>query len=271
MSFILDALKKSENERQRQAGPSLADIPVRRARTERPWWAVAVAALLVVNLGVLIVVLLRDRSAPEPVPLQQAPTSAAAAATPASRVPSAAMPAESRQAGSVSGPALPSAAAQAGRGSSAATGAARPSPAVQSLAEAAGAGRDDDMDDYRPSIAGAAVVPAGPPVVRSITPPTVAPLANQPAFGARERSATIAAIDEMLPTHGSLVASGTHLPEMRLDIHVFSPNQSERFVFVNMRKYVEGQTLSEGAALERITADGAILNYQGTRFLLPRQ
>ena len=268
MSFILDALKKSENERQRQAGPSLADIPVRRARTERPWWAVAVAALLVVNLGVLIVVLLRDRSAPEPVPLQQAPTLAAA---PASRVPSAAMPAESRQAGSVSGPALPSAAAQAGRDSSAATGAARPSPAVQSLAEAAGAGMDDDMDDYRPSIAGAAVMPAGPPVVRSITPPTVAPLADQPSFAARERSSTIAAIDEMLPTHGSLVASGTHLPEMRLDIHVFSPNQSERFVFVNMRKYVEGQTLSEGAALERITTDGAILNYQGTRFLLPRQ
>ena len=30
MSFILDALKKSENERQRQAGPSLADVRIVR-------------------------------------------------------------------------------------------------------------------------------------------------------------------------------------------------------------------------------------------------
>ena len=36
MSFILDALKKSENERQRTIGPSLADAPVRSAPTERP-------------------------------------------------------------------------------------------------------------------------------------------------------------------------------------------------------------------------------------------
>ena len=46
MSFILDALKKSENERQRQVGPSLADVRVvRRGSSERPWWVIAVAAL----------------------------------------------------------------------------------------------------------------------------------------------------------------------------------------------------------------------------------
>ena len=60
MSFILDALKKSENERQRQVGPSLADVQVGQRRNNKPWWAVAVGALLVVNLGVLIMVLVRD-------------------------------------------------------------------------------------------------------------------------------------------------------------------------------------------------------------------
>ena len=59
MSFILDALKKSENERQREIGPSLADVRIVRKNAERPWWVVAVAALLVVNLGVLLVVLMR--------------------------------------------------------------------------------------------------------------------------------------------------------------------------------------------------------------------
>jgi len=46
---------------------------------------------------------------------------------------------------------------------------------------------------------------------------------------------------------------------------------AERFVFVNMRKYVEGQTLAEGPTLEEITTDGVVLNHRGTRFLLPKQ
>ena len=54
-------------------------------------------------------------------------------------------------------------------------------------------------------------------------------------------------------------------------MHVHSNNAAERFVFVNMRKYVEGQSLSEGLKVERITGDGVILNQHGLRFLLPRQ
>ena len=46
---------------------------------------------------------------------------------------------------------------------------------------------------------------------------------------------------------------------------------AERFVFVNMRKYHEGDTLSEGPTIERITPDGTVLNHQGQRFVLPRQ
>jgi general secretion pathway protein B len=76
---------------------------------------------------------------------------------------------------------------------------------------------------------------------------------------------------EVLPTLDDLTASGTTLPELHLDIHVSSANPAERFVFVNMRKYVEGQTLNEGPAVERITAEGVILNHRGLRFLLPRQ
>lgn len=247
MSFILDALKKSENERQRQIGPSLADIPVRRARADRPWWAMAVGALLVVNLGVLLVVLMRD-----PIPAAPAPAQAEALPSQASTAPAAA-PAPSTTPTAMPAP-------------------VHTSPAVRSLAEAAGTQEDMGMDvpPYDPSIASAAAVPDRPPVVQPITPPTVAPMSAQPTFAARDRAADIPVQDEMLPTHASLVASGTHLPDMRLDIHVYSPNARERFVFVNMRKYVEGQTLSEGPSLERITADGVILNHNGTRFLLPR-
>jgi general secretion pathway protein B len=251
MSFILDALKKSENQRQRQVGPSLADIPLRRARTDRPWWAVAVAALLVVNLGVLVVVLTRDRTpeAPPPAVAQQpAPAQQAPIVQPQARL------ARPQVAPSMSAPAP-----------------MRTNPAVHSLADEVGADtealpQDQSMD---PDLSAAASVPEGPPLVRSITPPTVAPVPNQATFEARPRSAP--AEEEMLPTHSSLVASGTSLPDMRLDIHVYSAKPNERFVFVNMRKYVEGQAMSEGPTVERITTDGAVLNQRGTRFLLPRQ
>ena len=61
------------------------------------------------------------------------------------------------------------------------------------------------------------------------------------------------------------------LPELHLDVHVYATKPSDRFVYINMRKYHEGAPLQEGPILERIRRDGVILNYQGVRFLLPRQ
>ena len=165
MSFILDALKKSENERQRTIGPSLADAPLRIAPTERPWWAIAVAALLVVNLAVLAFVLLRHEDpAPAPVAPPQASPPAVAAAPIETPAPRTAPPAPR-------------------------TGS---NPAVRSLAEEAAAGEYYDapidgeyIDPAYPGLASAANIPAGPPVVRPIEPPAVAPLQNRPTYQPR--------------------------------------------------------------------------------------
>ena len=59
MSFILDALKKSEIERQRQAIPGLVDSGTVRPPARLPGWAIALCVLLAVNLIVLLVVLVR--------------------------------------------------------------------------------------------------------------------------------------------------------------------------------------------------------------------
>lgn len=67
MSFILDALRKSEIERQRQSGPSIAEIPIAREDRRLPVALVAIGILLAVNVGVLLFFLLRDASAPESV------------------------------------------------------------------------------------------------------------------------------------------------------------------------------------------------------------
>ena len=63
MSFILDALKKSESERQQQGAAEFAQVPVGRDSNRPPLWLWVLGVLLVVNLVVLAGVLLRP--APE--------------------------------------------------------------------------------------------------------------------------------------------------------------------------------------------------------------
>src|SRR5271154_454178 len=80
MSFILDALKKSEIERQRQSVPGLMDTRSGTRRSRLPVWAVALALLLGINLVVLALVLWNKSapSAPRP-PASAAPPAAAPA------------------------------------------------------------------------------------------------------------------------------------------------------------------------------------------------
>src|SRR5450755_3688449 len=74
MSFILDALKKSESDRQRQSGPALFEVKVTPPRPRFPYWALALAALLVINIVIGAWVFLRHP------PTADAPVSAAAPA-----------------------------------------------------------------------------------------------------------------------------------------------------------------------------------------------
>jgi general secretion pathway protein B len=59
MSFILDALKKSEAERSRQKGPTLVDMRIAPPRRKLPFWVYVIGVVLLANLTVLAVVLLR--------------------------------------------------------------------------------------------------------------------------------------------------------------------------------------------------------------------
>jgi general secretion pathway protein B len=64
MSFILDALKKSENERARQNGPARLEARVVPRRRGVPPWAYAIGLVLIANLAVLSYVLLRTAGPP---------------------------------------------------------------------------------------------------------------------------------------------------------------------------------------------------------------
>src|SRR5271170_3148921 len=60
MSFILDALKKSEIERQRQTEPGLMDAGSVQRRRRLPVWAVLLGLLLTINIAVLLIMLMRN-------------------------------------------------------------------------------------------------------------------------------------------------------------------------------------------------------------------
>jgi general secretion pathway protein B len=52
----------------------------------------------------------------------------------------------------------------------------------------------------------------------------------------------------------------------RLDVHVYSEEPRKRFILVNLEKYREGERLASGLLLEEILPDGMVMSYQGERF-----
>jgi len=256
MSFILDALKKSESDRQRQHGPALFEVRVAPPRTRLPPWAIAIALLLAVNLGVVMWMLLRHQvharapaatiatmpdapgAAGGPQPLAAA-SSAPPAASPPPPVVATGAPALGAAAPATSA-VVPAAPAGSGGAPNITTAAA----AAGARAGAAGGAADANAEDYAP----AAESPA-------------------PGLGNHVRRGTASGV----PLYQDLTSTpGTQLPQLRLDLHVFAARPQDRFVMINMHKLREGDTLPEGVHVDSITPEGAVLSFNGSKFLLPR-
>jgi general secretion pathway protein B len=243
MSFILDALKKSEIERQRQTVPGLMDARSRARRNRLPVWALVLAVLLGINLLALTFVLMRN-SAPAarvPQPAQARPTSDAASPPAAEHFsPLDATPVYAQEI-PVTG----------------ASGAAAPESPTTSPPPAS-----PPMTPRSPlARLGTAGGPGTAPLRVTHRPDPVLSDADMEANS-----------QEILPSINEISLSGEQaLPELHLDVHVYSTKPADRFVYINMRKYHEGATLQEGPTVERIRRDGVVLNYQNLRFILPRQ
>jgi general secretion pathway protein B len=240
LSFILDALRKSEHERQRQAGPAIAEMPVSRPASRLPVALGVIGALLAVNLAVLLYFMLRGDAtevAQESPVLPPARPAPAVTATPVPTVSAAPPPATSVTV-------VPAPEARQTRPLRGETSAEEPAPPAH---EAPGA--------PDPSL-----LPAPP----AIPPPLPVARRMQP-------SGTVGQ-DDYLPRIDTLPAQATAgLPALNLDLHIYSPEPSQRAAFINGRRYREGDTTAEGVEVLAITTDGAVLRYRGQRFLLPRQ
>jgi general secretion pathway protein B len=78
MSFILDALKKSESERQQQSNSEFASVPSSSGNPSSLKWLWILGALLLVNAAVLVVLLLRDGAPAETAAIAASPSNSLA-------------------------------------------------------------------------------------------------------------------------------------------------------------------------------------------------
>jgi general secretion pathway protein B len=242
MSFILDALKKSETDRQRQSAPALFEVKVAAPRRRFPLWAIGLAALLGVNVVVLAWVLLREPAAPAAAtapaaaqPAPAAPLPPNVVYVPAVMIP---QPANGQAIAPAAAPATLPAAPEAGVVAPSAAPPLAEDPLLS--ADEAAVPPDFDANDYVPAM----------------TP-------SQANAEATRRSTP-----GFLPSRDEVLAKGTQLPDLKLDLHVYAGNPADRFVFINMRKLREGETLPDGVRVDQITPRGADLSYRGTRFSL---
>lgn len=215
MSFILDALKKSETERQQQGPSDFANVPSSAESPRAPRWLWVLALLLAVNLAVLLGVLLRNDAAEIVQPVGQASPE-------------------------------------------------QPAPETgTSFSEQIREARDQQTTASANVAASPEPVAPEPAEARASEPPPAAPPQSPPRTGF-----TLAA----LPTADELRANGTiQIADLHLDIHVYSEQPDDRFVFINMVRHRENSRLAEGPVVQEITPEGVILDYAGTRFLLPRE
>lgn len=60
------------------------------------------------------------------------------------------------------------------------------------------------------------------------------------------------------------------LPPLEVNIHVYSPQESQRIVYINNRQVQQGERIQAGVMVEEVVHDGVVLRFRGQRFKLPR-
>jgi general secretion pathway protein B len=252
MSYILDALRKSDQLRRRNAAPTL--LPGLAAAAEAkpaPLLAYGVLALVLLAAGIAIG-WLRPWQPPAAKP---APLAEAVKPEPVARP--APQPGATGQAAAQTPGAEP--AAQA---APAAPAAARPAhtPAPAVAVEAHGTPRPpvaamESRSAPPASAASAAVQPA---------PAIAAPVPDKVERGGA--TAVVPVVTIVMNMADLPMAIQQELPAMSISVHAYSSNAADRLVGVNGRLLHEGDTVAPGLTLEQITPAGMILSYKGYIF-----
>jgi len=228
MSYILEALKKADQERTAGSVPDLETAHATdRVEKKSPQGVRFIAALLLVNGIFLALYLGRDDRAGSPVDVAPATPGAphlavapdpqpVAPATPAGRLP----------------PSMPAAPID-------------PPPSLPAVPPAVPAQIEVTTLPPAPAVTAVEL-----PMPAPVPPARDAGAGKLPYWG----ELTLEFRQEFSPP--------------QLDVHVYADEPARRFILVKLHKYREGERLESGALLEEITPDGLRLSFRGTRFLV---
>ncbi|HEU4665226.1 MAG TPA: general secretion pathway protein GspB [Dokdonella sp.] len=296
MSLILEALKKSEQQRRLGEMPTLG-TPALPSRRRRSWLPLAIGLVAVaLAVGGWLMMRRPPRSTDEVAPA--APRSAAAGtaavkppAAPARPARAETKPASAKPAAGgaiVAAPvvpmpttdrpgavALPPNAALVGTpgatkpgGPSRTPAAAPPQPKPTATAPATAATKAPAMSETK-----AAAAPGAKPGVPNVAAaaPGAKPDARAGSNAATPKPAPAQPRQPVLPSVWDLpYGTRKELPDLKLTMHVFSNDAAERFIVIEGERHVEGDDLGNGVVLREIRADGMVLDFKGQRFLYPR-
>jgi general secretion pathway protein B len=241
MSYILDALRKADADRERGHVPSIhaqtvlpGAAPVGTARGPRVGLWIALAVLLLVT-AVGLTWWLVSGSGPRDVP----PIAAAARPTP---TPAAAMPAPAPVPPTTASAEAPKAAAPAAAASPAATHTAAPKP--------------------KPKLA------APPATAKTQTPATAAEALPTPGQAAVAPAGT--------GPHAGKIYAMTELPDdirrqlpaVSVGGSMYSPVAANRILIVNGQVLHEGDRVTPEVVLEQVRVKAAVLSFKGYRYLV---
>jgi general secretion pathway protein B len=238
MSYILDALKKAEAERRQEQVPGLhtQPLPVAPAAYRKPAWMRPALGGGIGLLAVLAGLLWWQpwRGAPANGPAVKAvavaPATPAAPATP------------------VVAPAAP---APAPTAAAAAASATRPAAEEPKAAPPAARKRSDpDKPKAKPEAAAKARAEER----------NAAPASEKPRAAPVPPEESIAALRD-LPE-----AVQRAIPQMSVGGYIYADKPAGRSVLINKRLMREGDQVAPDLVLERMTPNGMVFNYKGTRF-----
>lgn len=226
MSYILDALKKSEKERQRGAVPNLMtphdNLPQRPKK--RLLWPYVLIAVLLLNAGLLLWFFSHKAKKPD-IAIQPTAAKAFRPAEPAKNA--------APNAVQVGDNPIPQTATVVRKNQSVQP---QPQDAAQKNAHS--------------------LAPAAPKQTQKVNTSDI-----------QSSAGTIAATEQKTLRLSELPSAiRQNLPPFNISVHLYAGDPASRKVRINGQMLQEGEDLSPGVKLEKITPDGAIFSYQKYRF-----
>jgi len=264
MSLILDALKRSEGERQEKAGAITLGSYSPQPRPRSKWLWIVIGALLLVNaLVVAWLAMSRQSASPEPAAVPVAKTRPAVPARAPQPASPAATPAASsrlgmRRPGPMSRPA-PKPRPESSRPPASPPAGAPPLPKRRLAAETLHPAR---KKPEHPAVSAPTTQPVAAPAVATAPekPRAPAPVVVSPTDTGETAPGLEEAPDDIR----------AKLAAFEINAHVYSDEPEKRFTLINMQRYGEGDTLpGSNFRIEKILPTGVLIDYGRGRVLMP--